>query len=93
MFWVGVVFIVLGVFQHSIDNDRPVIHSILNILLVIGVAFTRTAAHTINGGAIVDFYALVFTLYIILIRIELSQNDHFMICESCENPCEYSYST
>ncbi len=92
IFWVGVTFTILGIFQHTIDKDSPVIHATLNVLLVIGVAFARTAAHAINGAAIVDFYAIAFSLYIILTRIELSQNDHLMICKACGDPCLHSYS-
>ena len=92
-FTIGVVLIVLGVLQHLLDNDRPIIHSTLNMLLVLGVALARSAAHVLNGGLVVDVYALAFTLYIILARIELSQNDHKLICEACGHQCARTYST
>jgi hypothetical protein len=62
-------------------------------MLVLGVALARSAAQTLNGGVVVDVYALALTLYIILSRIEFSQKDHETICQACGNPCERSYTS
>jgi protein-S-isoprenylcysteine O-methyltransferase Ste14 len=92
-FTIGTALIVLGILQHLLDNDHPTIHTALNAMLVLGVALARSAAQTLNGGVVVDVYALALTLYIILSRIEFSQKDHETICQACGNPCERSYTS
>jgi protein-S-isoprenylcysteine O-methyltransferase Ste14 len=89
--WIGGVAIILGIFQHLIDQKTPLLHSTLNMLLVIGVALTRSAAQIINNSFTLEAYILIFALYLVLIRITLSENDHKETCSTCGKTCDYSY--
>ena len=88
----GLALTVAGILQYAIDFDKPLLHTVLNVSLVLGVGIVRVSVGQLNGGIIVDVYVLAIALYIILARIELSQNDHKTICRACgRTPCEYSY--
>jgi hypothetical protein len=93
MFWVGFTLTTLGLLQHILDLGNPIIHVGLNAALVLGVSMARFAAESLNGGALVAGYSIALTLYLILARIELSQNYHRSICESCGESCEHSYAS
>ena len=92
IFLLGYGLIFLGVLQHLLGFDRPLLHSILNIFLVFGVAFVRSAAQYLNGGATVEVYLLALSLYLVIVRIDLSRNDHERVCNSCGKFCTSSYS-
>ena len=93
LLFMGLALTVVGILQHALDFDKPLLHSALNASLVLGVGLVRVSVGQLNGGIIVDVYALAIVLYIILARIELSQNDHKVICEACgRTPCTYSYA-
>lgn len=91
-FLLGYMLLLLGLFQHLIDLNIPLIHTALNILLVFGVALVRSATQLLNGGIIVDAYILILSLYLVIARIELSRNDHEGICHLCGKDCNLSYS-
>jgi protein-S-isoprenylcysteine O-methyltransferase Ste14 len=84
----GGVFILIGLFQHVIDFGNPILHAILNTVLVVGVVLTRSGALLINDALTIDAYILVFTIYIIWTRIQLSNNDHVITCNACEKVCD-----
>jgi len=91
--FMGLALTVIGILQHAIDFDKPLLHSALNVSLVLGVGIVRVSVGQLNGGIIGDVYILAIALYIILARIQLSQNDHNTICRACgRTPCEYSYA-
>jgi hypothetical protein len=93
IFPIGLTLTVIGILQHALDFDKPLLHSILNVSLVLGVGLIRVGAGQLNGGIVVEVYALAIALYIILARIELSQHDHKMICDACgKKPCMFSYA-
>lgn len=90
---IGLVLTVIGILQHVLDFDKPILHGILNVSLVFGVGLIRVGVGQLNGGIVVDVYALAIALYIVLARIELSQNDHQTICEACgRKTCKHSYA-
>lgn len=88
LFVVGLALIVIGILQHVIDGNNPMIHSVLNALLVFGVALARSAAQVMNDGIVLDAYFIALMFYIIQVRIELSQIDHSLVCAACQRfPC------
>ena len=93
IFWIGFALIIVGVFQHTLDLGNPVIHTGLNAVLVLGVTMARFAAESLNGGVIVAVYSIALSLYLIIARIELSQNEHRLICGGCMESCERSYAS
>jgi hypothetical protein len=88
----GVILTTLGIFQHVLSRE-PRIHLALNVALVTGVAISRIGANQLNGGIALDAYTLALSLYLIIVRIDLSRDDHAIICTTCFAPCEYSYAT
>lgn len=82
-FWIGFFLVAAGVLQHLIDFDNPMIHSLLNIIFVFGVALLRIGLRMLNDGSVLDFYFLFLTLYWIDSRIKLSEIDHILVCSKC----------
>ena len=93
IFWVGFALTMVGILQHVLDLDNPIIHASLNAALVLGISMDRFAAESLNGGALVAVYTNALTLYLIIARIELSQNDHHLTCEDCMESCKRSYAS
>jgi protein-S-isoprenylcysteine O-methyltransferase Ste14 len=93
IFWIGFALIIVGVLQHTLDLGNPIIHAGLNAVLVLGVSMARFAAESLNGGVIVAVYSIALTLYLVIARIELSQNVHRLICGGCMESCERSYAS
>ena len=87
---IGVTLVTVGILQHALGRD-PRLHLALNVALVTGVALTRIGANLLNGGIVVDAYALALSLYLIVARIDLSKDDHEAVCGSCAVPCKRSY--
>jgi len=93
IFWIGVSLMIVGILQNILDLGNPIIHTGLNAVLILGVSMARFAAESLNGGAIVAVYSIALTLYFIIARIELSQNEHRLICGGCMESCERSYAS
>jgi protein-S-isoprenylcysteine O-methyltransferase Ste14 len=93
IFWTGFALTIVGVLQHILNLGNPVIHAGLNAALVLGVSMARFAAESLNSGVIVAVYSIALTLYLVIARIELSQNDHRLICGGCKESCERSYAS
>lgn len=89
---IGVALAGVGILQYTLSRE-PRIHLVLNVALVTGVAVARIGASQLNGGIVVDAYALVLSIYLIVARIDLSRDNHEAICSSCPNPCERTYAT
>ena len=93
IFWIGFALMILGVLQHTLDLGDPIIHTGLNAALVLGVSMARFASESLNGGATIAIYSIALTLYLIIARIDLSQNDHRFICGGCVESCDRSYAS
>jgi hypothetical protein len=93
LFWFGFAFILLGLFQHRIDLDDPFIHTILNVVFVLGAFLLEVGVDRINGSLLVQSYLLAITVYWIMTRIVLSEADHVSICERCrQEGCPHSFA-
>ena len=93
IFWIGFALTIMGILQHTLDLGNPIIHAGLNAALVLGVSMARFAAESLNPGVIIAVYSVALTLYLVIARIELSQNDHRLVCGGCNESCERSYAS
>ena len=93
IFWFGFALILLGLFQHRIDLDDPLIHALLNVVFVFGALLLEVGVDDINGSLLVQSYLLAITVYWIMSRIVLSEVDHVSICGRCGHEgCPYSFA-
>ncbi len=92
LFWVGFVFVILGLFQHRIDLDDPVVHFLLNVVFVVGPLLLLMAVDGMIDDLLVDSYLLGLVIFLIATRILLSQTDHVKTCSNCGvESCRYSF--
>jgi hypothetical protein len=87
IFNLGILFVVLGLIQHKIDFDNPVLHLILNIGFVTGSFLLLASLDYLFTNGLIGLYLLGMTLFWINTRIRLSQYDHYLTCNSCDNSC------
>ena len=93
IFWFGFALIFLGLFQHRIDLDDPLIHAFLNVVFVFGAFLLEVGVDHINGSLLVQSYLLAITVYWIIARIVLSEADHVSICGRCgQEDCPHSFA-
>ena len=94
VFWLGFAFVPLGLLQHRIDLDDPLIHASLNIVLVLGAFLLEVGVDRINGSILAQTYLLAITTYWIVARVTLSEADHAFICRGCgQEGCPFSFAT
>ncbi len=92
-FWLGFTLVLLGLIQHRIDLDDPVIHASLNVVFVFGAFLLVVGVDRINGGLLAQSYLLAITVYWIIARIVLSEADHVSICGRCgQEGCPHSFA-
>jgi len=93
VFWLGFAFVTLGLLQHRIDLDNPLIHASLNVVFVLGAFLLEVGVDSINGSILAHTYLLVITAYWIVARIALSEADHASICGRCgQEGCPFSFA-
>lgn len=89
MFWVGIVAVVLGLFQYSITSGA-LMHSVLNISFVLGAFLLVSAVIEATRNPLVEGLALILSVFLIVSRIMLSQLEHDRICSECNlESCGY----
>jgi hypothetical protein len=82
---IGVVGIVLGFLQLKF---RGFIRLILNMFFVLGAFLILIGIDELTESLFVDFFLAALIVFWILTRIQLSQWDHWRICNSCKSACE-----
>jgi len=83
-FWLGFVWIVLGLLQYNLlDVQRSFIHLFLNVIFVLGAFLFLVGMEEISSNPILEGYLLTLTLFWILTRILLSEQEHRKICIAC----------
>ena len=92
IFWVGVLFVGLGLGQHFIDFGNGWVHLGLNIMLVLGSWFMFDSISSIGLGLLVQVYFLLVTMFWIWARIRISQFTHVGVCAGCTEPCEHVFA-
>ena len=93
VFWLGLALVLLGLLQHRIDLDDPLIHAFLNVVFVFGAFLLEVGVDRINGSMLTQSYLLAITVYWIIARIALSEAYHVSICGRCgQEGCPSSFA-
>jgi protein-S-isoprenylcysteine O-methyltransferase Ste14 len=87
VFWFGGLFLTLGMLQHYIDFGSPLVHFLLNIILVGGVAMIILTVDFMGTSIFVNMYTLAIILFWISARIRISQEEHIETCNQCSLTC------
>jgi len=91
VFWLGVAAVASGLIQHFIDLGSPYIHLLLNVSLVSG-SFMIAASISASGVSFfVEAFHLVLVVFWVAARIRVSQEEHVLICQACDQRCEHGY--
>jgi len=95
VFWLGFVFVTIGLLQHPIYQllklHRGIIRFTINILFVVGSFLLLTSLIQITNSLILAIYLLLLILYWIFTRIVMSRQSHHRICSRCNRvKCPYS---
>lgn len=91
LFWIGFILSGLGLIQHFIDMEFPIIHLILNIFLVLGSSMLLFYMDSIGVSISIASFHLSLILFWIITRIRLSQHEHIKVCIECGLECEDSF--
>jgi len=91
IFWLGFTGVFFGILQYNIFNgDRSVVHSIFNVMFVLGAFLLLIGVHEITSNFLLELYLLIIIIYWIMTRIMLSQLEHRKICTICDlKSCSY----
>ncbi|MFX0077812.1 MAG: hypothetical protein ACFE8O_01090 [Candidatus Hermodarchaeota archaeon] len=94
-FWLGFVFVSVGLLQHPLYQllklNRGIIRFIINILFVVGSFFLLASLTQLTNSIILAIYLLLLILYWIFTRIVMSRRSHHLICSRCNrSECPYS---
>ena len=94
-FWLGFVFVTIGLLQHPLYQllklNRGIIRFIINILFVVGSFLLLASLTQLTNSLILTIYLLLLVLYWIFTRIVLSRRSHHLICSRCNRPeCPYT---
>jgi len=84
LFWLGFLGVFLGLLQHDLPTFRKnYVHVILGIVFVFGAFLLLTGMTMMGNSLMVEGYFLVLSLFWILTRAILSQEEHQRICDKC----------
>jgi len=84
IFWLGFVGVALGLLQYNLFNtNRSFIHLSLNVIFVLGAFLLFIGIEETANNLVLEAYFVILTLYWILTRILLSQQEHRKICSVC----------
>jgi hypothetical protein len=86
VFWIGTLFVSLGLTQHLIDLGSSWVHFWLNFWFVLGAWFMFESIQELNSF-IVTIYFLILTVFWIYTRIRVSQFTHVSTCHDCLDTC------
>lgn len=87
----GSFLILFGLLQYQIDSDNPFLHFFLNVGFVIGAFLTLLGTEVLLSNVFVEAYFLALTVFLILTRIILSNEEHIKICTNCGLKCAESF--
>jgi len=84
VFWLGFAGVALGLLQYSVFNvGGSFVHMFLNVVYVTGAFLLLIGIEEITSNPLLEVYFVALTLYWILTRILLSQQEHRKICAVC----------
>lgn len=85
LFWLGFLGVSLGLFQHNLPFvRRNYAHLLLGVVFVLGAFLLLVGLMEMGSSLIIEGYFLVLSLYWILTRVILSQEEHRRICDECD---------
>jgi protein-S-isoprenylcysteine O-methyltransferase Ste14 len=87
VFWIGALFVGLGLSQHFIDLGSGWVHLWLNFWFVLGAWFMFEVVQLLNTGFLASVYFLIVTVFWIFARIRASQYAHVNVCSTCIDVC------
>lgn len=83
-FWLGFIGVALGLLQYNLFNiGGSFIHLSLNVVFVLGAFLLLIGIEEITSNLVLEVYFLALTIFWILTRILLSQQEHRKICVTC----------
>jgi len=84
LFWLGFLGVSLGLLQHGLRIFRKnYAHGLLGVTFVFGAFLVFIGIEEISNNLIVEGYFLVLSLFWIVTRVILSQEEHRRICDEC----------
>lgn len=84
VFWLGFAGVALGLLQYNVFNiGGSLVHMFLNVAFVTGAFLLLIGIEEITSNPLLEVYFVALTLYWILTRILLSQQEHRKICAAC----------
>ena len=95
IFWLGFVFVAIGLLQHPLYQLLKLNHGsirfIINTLFVAGSFLLLASLSQLTNSLMLAIYLLLLILYWIFTRIVMSRRSHHLICSRCNRPeCPYS---
>jgi hypothetical protein len=97
IFWLGFVFVIIGLLQHPIYQILKVQHGevrvFINMLFVTGAFLILSSVVQLTDNILIAAYQLLLICYWIFTRIVMSRRAHQRICAQCGIPgCPFSES-
>lgn len=84
LFWLGFTGVTLGLLQYNLFGIYgSFVHLSLNIVFVTGAFLLLIGIEEITSNLVLEIYLVTLTLYWILARILLSEQEHRRICAAC----------
>lgn len=95
VFWMGYFCVAAGLLQYSVlDFKNSVVHFFLNILFVLGALFLLIGIGGLNDSLFIVGYFFTLAIYLIIVRIILSNLEHEKICRNCHlKNCSFSLTS
>jgi hypothetical protein len=93
VFWLGFLGVTFGLLQYKMPINNGYMHSMLNVMFVLGAFLLLVGVNSINESLALNLYLLALSAYWILTRIELSRKEHRKKCINCGlKPCSLSFN-
>lgn len=90
VFWLGFVGVVCGLLQYNLKVKRSFVHLFLNVIFVFCAFLLLVGIDATTHNLVIGFYFNALSVFWILTRIVLSQQDHQRICATCNlESCEF----
>ena len=90
IFWLGWVFVAVGLLQHYIYQvfhvQQGEVRFLVNVLFVLGAFLLLATQMQITNNLVLGSYLLPLILYWIFTRIVMSRRSHQRICAQCRTP-------
>lgn len=90
VFWFGFAGVALGLLQYNIKVKKSFVHLFLNVIFVFGAFLLLVGVDAVTRSFAVGLYINALSVFWVLTRIVLSQQEHRRICAACDvESCEF----